>query len=205
MIPTASERDAMLQTGLYRGMENFSDAWLKRHAARVADYSREWCADPFHAWSRGWEYPWAVKQLCRARLHNGGTLRLLDAGSGATFFPFFLREFYTARVTCVDSAPAVIAALGDVEQALEAIRPRRPSLELADADIGALPHADGTFDAIVCISVLEHCPAPLAVLAELQRVTHSGGLVICTWDIPAREGALSFSGLSVFGTVLEVQ
>ena len=54
MIPTASERDAMLQTGLYRGMENFSDAWLKRHAARVADYSREWCADPFHAWSRGW-------------------------------------------------------------------------------------------------------------------------------------------------------
>ena len=47
------------------------------------------------------------------------------------------------------------------------------------ADIGVLPHPDGAFDAVVCVTALYHrlVTDPGAVVAEFARVTRPGGLV----------------------------
>ncbi|WP_408952676.1 class I SAM-dependent methyltransferase [Lysobacter sp. Hz 25] len=44
------------------------------------------------------------------------------------------------------------------------------------ADGARLPFADGSFDAVVCLEVLEHARDPQGVLAELGRVLRPGGV-----------------------------
>jgi SAM-dependent methyltransferase len=43
------------------------------------------------------------------------------------------------------------------------------------ADAGALPFADGTFDGVICLEVLEHVREPALVIREIARVLKSGG------------------------------
>jgi len=54
-------------------------------------------------------------------------------------------------------------------------------------DIESLPFADGTFDAVVNIQVLEHLKEPRACVAEMARVLKPGGRLILTtvqcWEI----------------------
>jgi SAM-dependent methyltransferase len=45
------------------------------------------------------------------------------------------------------------------------------------ADIQRLPFGDGTIDAVISQSVLEHLPQPQAAVAEMARVLKPGGLV----------------------------
>jgi SAM-dependent methyltransferase len=47
-------------------------------------------------------------------------------------------------------------------------------------DIAALPLAAESFDAVMCIEVLEHVPAPVAALQELVRLLRPGGALIVT-------------------------
>ena len=46
------------------------------------------------------------------------------------------------------------------------------------ADVQALPFADGEFDVILCVHVLEHIPDDRRALAELHRVLRPGGWAI---------------------------
>lgn len=45
-------------------------------------------------------------------------------------------------------------------------------------DIHSLPFADGSQDAIVCVSVLEHVENPIKACAELHRVLRPGGYLL---------------------------
>jgi len=55
-----------------------------------------------------------------------------------------------------------------------------------------LPFADGTFDMVVCNSVLEHIPADERALAEMRRVLRVGGRLVLTVDCDERPLALRF-------------
>lgn len=46
------------------------------------------------------------------------------------------------------------------------------------SDIHTLPFADGSQDAIVCVSVLEHVENPIKACAELHRVLRPGGYLL---------------------------
>jgi ubiquinone/menaquinone biosynthesis C-methylase UbiE len=47
-------------------------------------------------------------------------------------------------------------------------------------DITNIPEPDDSFDAIMCIEVLEHLPDPIAALREFSRLLKVGGVLILT-------------------------
>lgn len=189
--PTKAQYEALQRSAPYREMEHFSDAFLAEHADALQEYAEKWSTDPFHAWSRGWEYCFAFD-----RLRSGSCI--LDSGSGATFFPWFVANRLNADVACVDTDPIAIQPM------LDMTLPQAGSVAPCFGNLEDLQFPDATFDAVVCISTLEHVSDPLQVMAELQRVVKPGGLLILTWDIPARPGYLSCSGLSVCCAAYEV-
>src|SRR5947209_8656224 len=97
---------------------------------------------------------------------------VLDAGTGTAQIPIELcRQHAGAQVVAVDAA-AHMVALGqrNVERAGLAGRIR---LEVCDAK--RLPHADGSFGAVISNSIVHHIPEPGGVLAEMVRVAAPGG------------------------------
>jgi ubiquinone/menaquinone biosynthesis C-methylase UbiE len=48
------------------------------------------------------------------------------------------------------------------------------------SDITSIPEPDASFDAVMCIEVLEHLPDPLCALRELARLLKPGGTLIVT-------------------------
>lgn len=48
------------------------------------------------------------------------------------------------------------------------------------SDITVIPEPDASFDAIMCIEVLEHLPNPIQAIREFSRLLRSGGQLIIT-------------------------
>jgi SAM-dependent methyltransferase len=48
------------------------------------------------------------------------------------------------------------------------------------SDIAAIPEKSSSFDAVMCIEVLEHLPEPISALKEFSRLLKSGGYLIIT-------------------------
>jgi len=48
------------------------------------------------------------------------------------------------------------------------------------SDITKIPEPDGSFDAIMCVEVLEHVPSPVDALRELSRLLRPNGILIVT-------------------------
>ena len=87
---------------------------------------------------------------------------LLDVGCGdGVLTERWARKLAPARVAGVDA--------GD----LRAVWERRSAASFAVADAEALPFADGEFDVVAAIELLEHVERPGRALAELARVARS--------------------------------
>jgi SAM-dependent methyltransferase len=114
-----------------------------------------------------WEYPWALE---RAGLAPGSTV--LDVGCGDSIFPVYLAA-QGHRVVAVDL---------DFTTNIGHLHGLRTGY--LRGDLGALPLADGAFDVVFCISVIEHLPehGVAAALAEIRRVLRPGGRLLLTTD-----------------------
>jgi len=101
-----------------------------------------------------------------ARLHGplGDARLVLDVGAGTGSY-----EPADRAVVAVEPSPTMIA--------------QRPlgSAPAVQAVAGALPFADGTFDAALASLTVHHWPDPMAGLAEVRRVTR-GPVVVFTFD-----------------------
>ena len=100
-----------------------------------------------------------------------GASSLLDVGCNVGGFLSHCRECFPAlRLAGVEVNPV----------ALETARRNVPEAELHQAGSDALPFADGRFDVVTCIEVLEHVPAELrrASLHEMRRVLRPGGRLV---------------------------
>ncbi|MGD9893197.1 MAG: class I SAM-dependent methyltransferase [Dehalococcoidia bacterium] len=111
------------------------------------------------------------------------TALALDIATGPGFVALAFAE-RVRRVVAVDLTPAMLARAG-------AERGRRDAanLDLALADAGVLPCADGTFDLITCGSAFHHFPQPDRILAEMTRVLRPGGLVAISDIITSDDSA----------------
>jgi len=99
--------------------------------------------------------------------------RILDAGAGEQQF-----RPLCAHLRYVSQDFAAYDGAGD-GQGLHSATWKQDHLDIV-SNITAIPQADGSFDAAMCIEVLEHVPDPLAALRELGRLVRTGGCLILT-------------------------
>lgn len=124
-----------------------------------------------------WE-PMALEHVGRylfAKDRVGG-LRVLDAACGTGYGSALLARA-AASVTGVDIDVATIG--------FAAKRWASPTTSFVVGDVGNLPFADRTFDAIVSFETIEHVPDPDRVLDEFSRVLKPAGLLLVS--TPSRD------------------
>ena len=145
-----------------------------RNHGRVTDGSETFRAPPaaYDRYMGGWSRP-----LAAAFAEATGILprdRVLDVGCGTGALTAELaRRVGAASVAAVDpSEPSVTACAAAV-----------PGADVRVGGAETLPFADGTFDASLCQLVVNFMSDAPAGVAEMRRVTRSGGTVAaCTWD-----------------------
>jgi len=180
-IPLLSELEEHLQGDFYRKHVDFNRAFLEKNDAAMSQYGKLWAKDTFRLWSRRWEYPFVAQRVLDfAKAQPGDQpLRLLDAGSGVTFFPYFLRaELQNARITCFDSNSSYHSMFAAVNRTMGEV-----NVKFEEGWLQKLPFPDDSFDAVCCISVLEHTSNYTEILDEFSRVLRPGGALILTFDL----------------------
>lgn len=133
--------------------------------ARAFDYeSALWGADDV----RPGERSIAGYRLSEAVVHLPARGRLLEVGCGGGRY---LRALRTLR-------PELRLVGCDVSRAaLRSLAESAPEIETRLASGDAIPAADGEFDAVLAIDVLEHARDPARLLAEIHRALAPGGVL----------------------------
>jgi ubiquinone/menaquinone biosynthesis C-methylase UbiE len=115
--------------------------------------------------------------------------RVLDAacGTGIVTRVAAHRFPHVAHIIGVDLNPGM----------LEVARAHTPTtgvpVEWRQGDVGALPFAEGNFEAVLCQQGLQFVPDPGAALREMRRVLMPGGRLACTVfsEVPAYYAVLA--------------
>lgn len=99
--------------------------------------------------------------------------RILDAGAGTQQY-----KKYCEHLIYVSQDFAEYDGKGD-KSGLQTGNYDYGELDII-SDISSIPVPDESFDAVMCIEVLEHVPDPLLALKELSRLLKPAGLLIVT-------------------------
>ena len=184
-VPLATDYSELMGSPDFGQMESFSDDFLQRHSDALSDYARKWVADPLHQWSRQWEYPFVASRVGEflsgaVASDSGGPTspRILDAGSGVTFFPYLLASRSQGlELHCCD-LDASLGSIFDAVNAEETIPAHFHPVPLNDTGF-----PDEHFHLVYCISVLEHTENYGDILRELRRILKPGGSLLVTFDV----------------------
>jgi arsenite methyltransferase len=116
------------------------------------------------------------RELARTALAASRGERVLDVGCGPGFFCAELLEEVGERgwVTGLDASPHMLALAK--RRCAE-----RENIAFQEADATSLPVDDASFDAALCVQVLEYVSDYSKALAELHRAVRPGGRVL-VWD-----------------------
>ncbi|HQO10095.1 MAG TPA: class I SAM-dependent methyltransferase [Clostridiales bacterium] len=165
----------VLESESFSELESYSDNFTKLQRELFPEFSKRWVKDSFHQWSRQYEYPFVADAISDL---SAGAGRILDAGSGITFFPYYLKEKYAdIQIECCDYDPKLKEQFERVNSKLD------KNIQYFNADIRNIEKPDKFYDMIYCISVLEHTDDYDGILKELARITSKDGHLILTFDI----------------------
>jgi ubiquinone/menaquinone biosynthesis C-methylase UbiE len=112
----------------------------------------------------------ALAERVREFVLPGGAERALDAGTGAGALALALAPL-VREVVGVDRVPELLALARERATAFG-------NVELIEGDATALPFEASSFDLAATLRTLHHVARPELVLAELTRVTRTGGRVL---------------------------
>ena len=115
------------------------------------------------------ELPLTERNRLAFRWIPKGTPALLDAGCAWGYGT----RFFSERAHSV-------AGIDFDQEAIEVAAKRYPWINFQAAPLEAIPHADQSFDVVVCLDVLEHVRDEHKSLNELFRVLRPGGMLILT-------------------------
>jgi SAM-dependent methyltransferase len=185
-IPLLTELDAHLKSDIYQRHVRFNREFLRANDAAMEQYGKLWSKDTLRLWSRRWECPFTAERTIEFAKEeqaksgaDGAPFRVLDAGSGVTYFPYYLcQQIPRCEVTCFDSNPTY-------HPMFEAVNKVTPNakVKFVEGMLQKMPFADGSFDAVCCISVLEHTSNYSEIVDEFRRVLRPGGLLVLTFDL----------------------
>lgn len=99
--------------------------------------------------------------------------RILDAGAGTQRY-----RKYCQHLQYVSQDFAQYDGKGN-DHALQTGQYNYGKLDIV-SDITSIPEPDASFDAILCVEVLEHVPDPVLAVKEFSRLVKSGGHLILT-------------------------
>lgn len=190
-LPRVSDVRDILGSETYQSMKEYSEAYCRENISYLSDY--KWIRDAFNQWSRICEYPYCFISLC----HNvkAGS-DVLDAGSGITFFPFFLSRLF--KVTCVDqddySDPYILIN-----------RNQRADVRFIHSNLESIPIEPNSYDAVYCVSVLEHTGHHAIILKEFHRILKPGGLLIVTFDVALDGGSEGLEQVAAEAIIRDLQ
>ena len=184
-IPRKTEYQRLASQPLYEELLQFS----RQFEVRCRDggmfsklYGLKWVEDPFLQWSRSWEYVYVLQRLEHWWKSHSGTSDLVDAGSGFTFFPFYLQQLHPiAKIRCFDADITVGKAIARAGRATSTA----PDFYLENLE--QLKQETESIDVVYSISVIEHTQHPRQVIDEIHRILKPGGLFLCTFDISFEE------------------
>jgi SAM-dependent methyltransferase len=136
---------------------------------------------------RRFEYPWAFLQIPE------NSKRVLDAGGGPATFQYLLSK-YVPEVYNIDINSKWIDKVENVKR----VTGKFGNIVTAKGNLAEMPFVeDKTFDASLCVSVIEHGRDAEAIICELLRVTK--GPVLITTDVGYGEELLNPSVLHQLG------
>jgi SAM-dependent methyltransferase len=98
-----------------------------------------------------------------------GDQRILEAGSGMGRFTEHLAAT-GARVCTFDYSAAVVANYKN--------NGHHRNVSFAQADIYGPPYQPGSFDKVLCIGVIQHCPSPKKAFMSLTKFVKPGGQIV---------------------------
>jgi len=182
-LAARSDIDSPEWEQIFKLLEQEQALFLNHESSfRSPDYT--WPRDPLHNWSRAWEYPYVFHHLqaLREARHRSNVARIVDLGSGVTFFPFAVAKL-GFEVICSDIDRVCEKDLGRAAAVVDH-SPGTVTFRLTDGT--HLPFNDGEIDAVYCISVLEHVANFECLIGETARVLKPGGLFLLTVDIDLR-------------------
>jgi 2-polyprenyl-3-methyl-5-hydroxy-6-metoxy-1,4-benzoquinol methylase len=143
------------------------------------------CRWPF----RKLEYSFALDALIN-KLKPGD--RFLDAGSGATPLAHAVAALHVQAEACDGNAALINKLQGAHPESIYGTQ-----VSYSHQDLTKLSFPDASFDAVSCISVLEHIPAPQdqQALREMLRILKPGGILVLTIDFtPAASSSQARAG-----------
>jgi SAM-dependent methyltransferase len=178
-VPLIADLDALKADPFYTEITTYSRDFLARNSEALKGYGKLWGQDPFKLWSRRWEYPFVAQKTIEYGKAHPGPLKIIDAGSGVTFFPYFVCDHLPqAQVICIDSNPSYPPMFEAINRATPGSR-----VSFTNGMLQKLPMQTGEIDVIACISVLEHTTNYGEIVREFARVTKPGGLLVLTFDL----------------------
>jgi SAM-dependent methyltransferase len=133
-------------------------------------------------YERAIEYPWTYRAL---RLERGQ--RVIDVGSGNSVFPLYLHATTGATVHAMDFDRSVLRLTGYAEKCGLGPSLQNETLVIRQCASLPLPYPDGYFDALSCISTIEHSPedSDTASMMEMMRLVKKGGRLVFSVPIAA--------------------
>ena len=125
-----------------------------------------------HLRERWWDDDFTefLKETLRPRPGN----RILDVGCGEGLAEVSLGRLHISQLRLF----GIDLVLSKVVQAIRETRSHNQRAAFAAADTCHLPFADGAFDSLYCIAVLQHIGDVELAVSEFARVTRRGGRVL---------------------------